>query len=53
MGTSATAGIAIGYGAQAGEFEINIGGVRLDLVKLKVNEIITWINSNGGSISPL
>lgn len=51
---AAAQGIAIGYNQSAtGGGEINIGGIRLDLVKSKVNEIITWANANGATIDPL
>lgn len=46
--------IAIGYGVTTtAPYQILIGPIDLGAMKEKINEIITWINSNGGSITPL
>jgi hypothetical protein len=67
LGTSANtgdSGIAIGFQAVAGYNEIkigssggmstvNIGDYSLGAMKEKINELVTWANTAGASITPL
>lgn len=56
IGTSASAaygGIAIGEGTTAYNGAVTIGPFSLDNMKSKINELVSWANSNGASITPL
>jgi len=50
---AASGGIAIGEGITANNGAVNIGPFSLDGMKSKINELVTWANNNGASITPL